>query len=108
MASFAESVTDRFASFGRSSINPDLPGSPSPKMIAELALLPVDNAQSPPKNVFAAERVPSQRKLMNIHYDVIIIGTGAGGGTLAYRLAPSLKSILLIERGGWLKREPEN
>jgi choline dehydrogenase-like flavoprotein len=77
-------------------------------MIAELALLPVDNAQSPPKNVFAAERVPSQRKLMNIHYDVIIIGTGAGGGTLAYRLAPSLKSILLIERGGWLKREPEN
>ena len=31
-------------------------------------------------------------------YDVIIIGTGAGGGTLAHRLAPSGKRILLLER----------
>ena len=45
---------------------------------------------------------------MKTNYDIIIIGTGAGGGTLAHRLAPSGKSILLIERGGWLKREPEN
>jgi choline dehydrogenase-like flavoprotein len=42
------------------------------------------------------------------HYDVIIIGSGAGGGTLAHRLAPSGKRILLLERGGWLTREPEN
>ena len=35
-------------------------------------------------------------------YDVIIIGTGAGGGTLARHLAPSGKKILLLERGGWL------
>jgi choline dehydrogenase-like flavoprotein len=42
------------------------------------------------------------------HYDVIIIGTGAGGGTLAHRLAPSGKKILLLERGGYLRREPEN
>jgi len=41
-------------------------------------------------------------------YDVIIIGTGAGGGTLAYRLAPSGLRILLLERGGFLRREPEN
>jgi len=41
-------------------------------------------------------------------YDVIIIGTGAGGGTLAHRLAPSGKKILLLERGDWLPREPEN
>jgi choline dehydrogenase-like flavoprotein len=41
-------------------------------------------------------------------YDVIIIGTGAGGGTLAHHLAPSGKKILLLERGGWLPREPEN
>ena len=33
------------------------------------------------------------------HYDVIIIGSGAGGGTLAYRLAPSGKKILILERG---------
>src|SRR5438034_401285 len=39
------------------------------------------------------------------HYDVIIIGTGAGGGTLAYRLAPSGKRILLLERGGYVPRE---
>jgi len=42
------------------------------------------------------------------HYDVIIIGTGAGGGTLAYRLAPSGKRILLLERGDFLPREKEN
>jgi choline dehydrogenase-like flavoprotein len=41
-------------------------------------------------------------------YDVIIIGSGAGGGTLACHLAPSGKRILLLERGDWLKREPEN
>jgi choline dehydrogenase-like flavoprotein len=42
------------------------------------------------------------------HYDVIIIGTGAGGGTLAYRLAPSGKRILLLERGAFLPREKQN
>src|SRR3954451_3109332 len=38
----------------------------------------------------------------------MIIGTGAGGGTLAHRLAPSGKRILLLERGDWLRREPDN
>ena len=41
-------------------------------------------------------------------FDVIIIGTGAGGGTLARALASSGKRILLLERGDWLPREPEN
>jgi choline dehydrogenase-like flavoprotein len=39
---------------------------------------------------------------------VIVIGTGAGGGTLAYHLAPSGKRTLLLERGGWLPREKDN
>jgi choline dehydrogenase-like flavoprotein len=42
------------------------------------------------------------------HYDVIIIGTGAGGGTLAYALAPSGKRILMLERGDYVPREKEN
>jgi len=42
------------------------------------------------------------------NYDVIIIGSGAGGGTLARHLAPSGKNILVLERGDWLKREKEN
>ena len=41
-------------------------------------------------------------------YDVIVIGSGAGGGTLVNRLAPSGKRILLLERGDWLTREPQN
>jgi choline dehydrogenase-like flavoprotein len=45
---------------------------------------------------------------MATNYDVIIIGTGAGGGTLAHALAPSGKSILLLERGDWLPQEVEN
>jgi choline dehydrogenase-like flavoprotein len=46
-------------------------------------------------------------KLEN-HYDVIIIGTGAGGGTLAYRLAATGKRILVLERGDFLPREKAN
>jgi choline dehydrogenase-like flavoprotein len=41
-------------------------------------------------------------------YDVIIIGTGAGGGTLAHTVAPSGKKILLLERGDFLPREMDN
>lgn len=46
--------------------------------------------------------------MTNGHYDVIIIGTGAGGGTLARKLAPSGKKILILERGDYVKREPDN
>jgi len=42
------------------------------------------------------------------HFDIIIIGTGAGGGTLAHKLAPSGKRILLLERGGYVPREKDN
>ncbi len=42
------------------------------------------------------------------HHDVIIIGTGAGGGTLAHHLARSGKRILLLERGDFLPRERDN
>ncbi|MEI7035874.1 GMC family oxidoreductase [Fulvimonas yonginensis] len=42
------------------------------------------------------------------HYDVIVIGTGPGGASLAQRLAPTGKRILLLERGGYLKRGIEN
>ncbi len=41
-------------------------------------------------------------------YDVIIIGTGAGGGTLAWKLAPSGLRILLLERGDYVPRELDN
>jgi len=41
-------------------------------------------------------------------YDVIIIGTGAGGGTLAHALAPTGKRILLLERGDSIRREKAN
>lgn len=42
------------------------------------------------------------------HYDVIIIGSGAGGSTLTYKLAPSGKRILLLERGEYVPREQDN
>ena len=44
---------------------------------------------------------------MNEHFDVIIIGTGAGGGTLLHRLAASGKRILVLERGPFLPREKD-
>ena len=42
------------------------------------------------------------------HYDVIVIGSGAGGGTLTHRLAPTGKRVLLLERGDYLPRERAN
>ncbi|GIH98178.1 GMC family oxidoreductase [Planobispora takensis] len=42
------------------------------------------------------------------HFDVIVIGTGAGGGSLAYRLAGTGKRILMLERGDYLPRERDN
>jgi choline dehydrogenase-like flavoprotein len=42
------------------------------------------------------------------HYDVIIVGSGAGGGTLALRLAPSGVRILILERGDHVPREKAN
>src|ERR1051325_9679597 len=44
----------------------------------------------------------------NKHYDVIIIGTGAGGGTLVHTLASTGKSILVLERGDYVRREKAN
>lgn len=45
---------------------------------------------------------------MTDHYDVIVIGSGAGGGTLTWALAATGKRILLLERGGWYPRERDN
>ena len=42
------------------------------------------------------------------HFNVVIIGSGAGGGSLARALASSGYSILILERGDWLPREPQN
>jgi choline dehydrogenase-like flavoprotein len=45
---------------------------------------------------------------MPTHYEAIIIGTGAGGGTLAWHLARAGKQILIIERGSFLPQEKLN
>ncbi len=42
------------------------------------------------------------------HYDVIIIGTGTGGASMAYKIAPTGKKILIVERGGFIPKEKEN
>ena len=42
------------------------------------------------------------------HYDVIVIGSGPGGASLAHRLAPTGKRILMLERGDYLPRSRAN
>jgi choline dehydrogenase-like flavoprotein len=42
------------------------------------------------------------------HYDIVIIGSGAGGGTTAHALAPSGARILILERGDFVPQEEEN
>ena len=44
----------------------------------------------------------------NHHCGFIIIGSGAGGRTLAWKLAPSGRRILIIERGSYVPREKDN
>ncbi len=45
---------------------------------------------------------------MTTRYDVAIIGTGAGGGTLAWALASTGKNVLILERGDYVPREKDN
>ena len=42
------------------------------------------------------------------HYDIIIIGTGSGGSTMAWKLATTGKKILILERGGFIPKEKQN
>src|SRR5947207_9711206 len=44
----------------------------------------------------------------NERYDIIIIGTGAGGGTMAHALSDSSARILILERGDFVPQEEEN
>ena len=41
-------------------------------------------------------------------FDLVIIGSGAGGGTVARALASTGARILILERGDFVPREPEN
>src|SRR5205085_2642298 len=83
------------------------PSWPRPVPPSSCSSSPTPSCGVPPGP--GSPRWPSCRgAAMPEHYDVIVIGSGAGGGTLAWALAPTGKRILLLERGGWLPREKEN
>jgi choline dehydrogenase-like flavoprotein len=44
----------------------------------------------------------------NLIYDIVIVGSGPGGGTLAHTLRESGARVLIVERGPFLPQEPEN
>ena len=46
--------------------------------------------------------------MISTHYDVVIIGSGPGGASVAYGLAGHGARVLLLERGDFLPSEPEN
>ena len=46
--------------------------------------------------------------MQKLFYDIVVIGTGAGGGTIAQALAPSKARMLIVERGGFVPQEEEN
>jgi choline dehydrogenase-like flavoprotein len=53
-------------------------------------------------------RAPTDADLMSHRFDLVIIGSGAGGGTVVQALASTGARILVLERGGFVPREPEN
>ena len=46
--------------------------------------------------------------MADAHYDMIVVGSGPGGASLAQRLARTGKKILILERGGYLPRTEAN
>src|SRR5262245_45245970 len=62
-------------------------------------------SRAPARSPRCGERSLSMKK---DSYDIVIIGTGAGGGTIAQALADSGARILLIERGTFVPQEEEN
>ncbi len=42
------------------------------------------------------------------HYDIVVIGSGAGGGTIAHALAGTGARLLIVERGDFVPQEEEN
>ena len=46
--------------------------------------------------------------MSTLQFDVVIVGSGAGGGTMAWALADSGARVLLLERGDHVPQEPEN
>jgi choline dehydrogenase-like flavoprotein len=46
--------------------------------------------------------------MQNERYDIIIIGSGAGGGTMAHALSATGARILVLERGDFVPQEAEN
>jgi choline dehydrogenase-like flavoprotein len=55
-----------------------------------------------------AGRSTRSSDLSHEHYDLIVIGSGPGGASLAHRLAPTGKRILILERGDYLPRSEKN
>ncbi len=45
---------------------------------------------------------------MTERFDVVIIGSGVGGGTVAHALSGTGARILIVERGGFIPQEAEN
>ena len=41
-------------------------------------------------------------------YDAIVIGSGFGGVMAAWPLVQAGQRVLMLERGGWVGRGPEN
>ena len=46
--------------------------------------------------------------MADLNYDIVIIGSGAGGGTMARELAATGAKILIAERGGFVPQEDHN
>lgn len=70
--------------------------------------LPIPNFGAPTPRGSLRSQSSEKERLMSEHFDGIVIGSGAGGGTLTHALTPTGKRILLLERGGFLPPERQN